>query len=481
MTSARRDAIVVGGGPNGLAAAALLAEHGLDVLVVEASERVGGGLASDELTMPGVVHDVCSAVHPLALASPYLRTLSLTQYGLEWIHPEIPLAHPIDDSRVAALHRSLDVTAEGLGPDGHRYRRLLAPFVERWDALVRELLAPAHIPRHPVLLARFALAGLRSAEGLLRARFETVEARALLAGCAAHSFLPLDRLASAAVGLVLAAASHAVGWPIPRGGAGSVARALERCLRERGVTIETGRRVRSLAELPPARVVLLDLTPRQVMAVAADELPTRYLRRLARYRYGPGAFKLDWALREPVPWTHLACTRAGTVHLGGTLEEVAVSERAPARGQVAERPFVLFVQPSLFDPERAPAGTHTAWAYCHVPNGFPGDVTEAIEARIERFAPGFRDVIAARSVLTPARLESLNPNLVGGDINGGLQDLGQLFTRPVARWNPYRTPSPGIFLCSSSTPPGGGVHGMCGYHAARTALRSAFGVRAPRV
>lgn len=479
MTPRRRDAIVVGGGPNGLAAAALLAEHGLDVLLVEASERVGGGLASDELTLPGVTHDVGSAVHPLALASPYLRTLSLTEHGVEWIHPEIPVAHPVDEHRVAALHRSLDATAERLGRDGARYRRLLGPFVERWDALVQEILAPAHLPRHPVLLARFGLAGLRSAEGLLRARFETAEARALLAGCAAHSFLPLDRLASAAVGLVLAAAGHAVGWPVPRGGAGTVARALEVCLRERGVTIETGRRVRRLAELPPARAVLLDLTPRQVMAVAADELPTRYRRRLAGYRYGPAAYKLDWALREPVPWVHDACVRAGTVHVGGTLEEVAASERAPARGRVSERPFVLFVQPSVFDPDRAPEGVHTAWAYCHVPNGFPGDATEAIEAQVERFAPGFRDVIVERSVLTPARLESLNPNLVGGDINGGLQDLGQLFTRPVARWDPYRTPSPRIFLCSSSTPPGGGVHGMCGYHAGRSALRTVFGITTP--
>jgi len=479
MTSRRRDAIVVGGGPNGLAAAAFLAEHGLDVLLVEAAERVGGGLASDELTLPGVTHDVGSAVHPLALASPYLRTLALSEHGVEWIHPEVPVAHPIDATRVAALHRSLDATAHGLGPDGDRYRRLLGPFVERWDALVREILAPVHLPRHPILLARFGIAGVRSAEGLLRARFETAEARALLAGCAAHSFLPLDRLASAAVGLVLTAAGHAVGWPIPRGGAGTVARALERCVRERGVTIETGRRIQRLEELPPARAVLLDLTPRQVMVVAADELPTRYLRRLAGYRYGPAAFKLDWALREPVPWIHEACARAGTVHVGGTLDAVATSERAPARGRVAEHPFVLFVQPSVFDPDRAPEGTHTAWAYCHVPNGFPGDATEAIEAQVERFAPGFRDVIVGRSVLTPARLESLNPNLVGGDINGGLQDLGQLFTRPVARWNPYRTPSPEIFLCSSSTPPGGGVHGMCGYHAARTALRTAFGITTP--
>lgn len=465
------DAVVVGAGPNGLAAAITLAEAGRKVLVLEANEDAGGGARSAELTLPGVVHDVCSAVHPMAVGSPFFSGQPLAAHGLEWIHPPVPLAHPLDGGRAAALHRSLEETVAELGRDGDAWGGLFGPLAGRWDALVPELLAPLHLPSHPLLMARFGLKALRSAAGLARSRFRGEEARALFAGLAAHSFLPLDRPASAAVGLVLGAAGHAVGWPIPRGGSGRIAGALVGRLRELGGELETGRRVRSLEELPDAATVLLDLTPRQVVAVAGDVLPSRYAGKLRDYRYGPGAFKVDWVLDGPIPWEAEICARAGTVHLGGTLEEVEASEAPPWRGEVAERPFVLLAQPSRFDPSRAPEGRDVVWAYCHVPHAFQGNVTDRIEAQVERFAPGFTDRIVARSVLPPAELEARNANLVGGDINGGVQDLGQLFFRPVARRTPYATPVDGLYLCSASTPPGGGVHGMCGYHAARAALK----------
>ena len=464
------EAVVVGSGPNGLAAAIALAQAGRPVTLIEGEETLGGGCRSAELTLPGYVHDICSTVHALALISPFLRTLPLAENGLELAHPDAPLAHPLDDGTAVMLERSVEETARGLGPDERAYRRLFAPLVARADDLVGDILGPLGPPRHPFVLGRFSLGAVRSAVGLGRSRFAGERARALLSGCAAHSMLSLRSPASAAFGLVLALSAHAVGWPVARGGSQRVADALADELRRLGGRIETGRWIESLDELAQAPV-LLDVTPRQFLRMAGDRLGGLYRRGLERYRYGPGVFKLDWALDGPIPWTAGEAARAGTVHLGGTLDQVAEAEETVARGGHAERPFVLLVQPSLFDPTRAPAGKHTAWAYCHVPNGSTHDMTGAIEAQVERFAPGFRDLVAARSAMDSAEIERLNPNYVGGDINGGLQDLRQLFTRPVPRPVPYSTPLDGVYLCSSATPPGGGVHGMCGYSAARAALR----------
>ncbi|MBW3571801.1 MAG: NAD(P)/FAD-dependent oxidoreductase [Gemmatimonadetes bacterium] len=464
------DAVVVGAGPNGLAAAIEMARAGRSVLVREANETVGGAARSAELTLPGFVHDPFSGVYPLAVGSPFLRALPLHEHGLEWVHPPAPLAHPFDDGTAALLERSYAATAATLGPDGDAYRRLLEPFSTRWDALARDILGPPGIPRHPLLLARFGLRAIRSVRGLTNGVFSGPRARALLAGSAAHAALSHRAPATASFGLVLNAAGHAVGWPFPRGGAGRLTEAMASLLRSLGGEIETGAPVRSLDELPRARATFLDLTPRQVLRVAGDRLPGRYRRALERFRYGPGAFKVDWALDGPIPWTAAECARAGTVHLGGTMEEIADAEEHVWGGGHAERPFVLVAQPTLADPSRAPAGRHTAWAYCHVPNGSAEDMTARIEAQVERFAPGFRDRVLARSVMDPARLERCDANLVGGDINGGAASLGQLFLRPVRSLKPYTTPVPGLYLCSASTPPGGGVHGMCGYHAARAAL-----------
>ncbi len=470
-----RDAVVVGAGPNGLAAAIELARHGLDVLVVERAEEPGGGARTAAMPLEGFVHDVCSAVHPLAAGSPFLSALSLHEHGLRWIHPGAPLAHPLPGTAAAVLERSLDATAEGLGRDGPAWRGLVGPLAERWEALAPDLLAPLHVPRHPLALARFGTRALRAATSVA-SRFRTPRARALFAGLAAHAFLPLDASPSAAVGIVLGAAGHAVGWPFPAGGAGALAKAMVGALEARGGTVVTGAEVERLDALPPSRAVLLDLTPRQALAVAGGRLPDGYRRTLERYRYGPGAFKVDFALDGPVPWTDQACEGAGTVHLGGPLEEVAAAEQAPWDGRVAERPFVLLAQPSAFDPSRAPPGRHVVWAYTHVPHGFRGSVADAIQARIERFAPGFGERVLLRVERSPAQAEADNPNLVGGDINGGVQDLGQLFARPAGVLDPYATPAEGLYLCSASTPPGGGVHGMCGFHAARSALRGTFGI-----
>lgn len=464
------DAVVVGSGPNGLAAAIELARAGLTTVIREAEATLGGGLRSAELTLPGYVHDIGAAVHPLALSSPFLSSLPLGAHGLEWVQPPAALAHPLDDGPAVLLERSVDVTAAGLGAGGAAWRRLHEPFVAHWPALAHDLLAPPlRVPTHPFLMARFGLHGLRSAAGLARG-LDGPRARALFAGNAAHSFLSLEALGTAAFGLILSITGHAVGWPIARGGSQRVADALLAYFRSLGGHTEAGAPVSDLGELGGSRVVMLDVGPRQVARLAGDRLPAGYRRSLLHYRYGAAAFKLDWALDGPVPWRAADCARAATVHLGGTLEEIAASEAAHERGHVHERPFVLFVQPTLFDPSRAPAGKHTAWAYCHAPNGFPHDLTGHIERQVERFAPGFRDRILARSVLSPAALERWNGNLVGGDINGGKMDLRQIVARPVARPMPYRTPLPGVYLCSASTPPGGGVHGMAGYHAARVAL-----------
>src|SRR6059058_1665799 len=466
------DAVVVGAGPNGLAAAIALARAGLSVRVLEAADSVGGGARSAELTLPGFVHDTCSAIHPLGVASPFFRTLPLAEHGLDWIEPAAPLAHPFDDGTAAVLERSPDAAVRGFGEDEERWRRLFAPLAREAEPLLEDVLAPLHLPAHPLLLARFGARAALPATALAWLAFRGEKARGVFAGLAAHSMLPLGRPPTAAFGLMLGLLAHSVGWPLPRGGSQRLSDALASYLRTLGGEIETGRHVESLAELGETRRVLLDVTPRGLLTLAGDRLPARYRRRLERYRYGPGVFKLDWALDGPIPWRAEECGRAATVHLGATLEEIAASEAAAFRGDSADRPYVLLAQQSLFDPTRAPAGRHTAWAYCHVPNGSTADMTDRIEDQVERFAPGFRERILARSALGPAVIERYNENYVGGDINGGAATLSQLFTRPVARVSPYTTPLPGVFLCSASTPPGGGVHGMCGYHAARAALRA---------
>lgn len=469
------DAVVVGSGPNGLAAAITLARAGHSVLLIEANHSLGGGARSAEVTLPGFLHDTCSAVHPLALASPFFRSLPLERFGLEWIQPGIPLAHPLED-RAVSLLRDLDETAARLRGDARAYRNLFQPLVRNWPKLVSEFLQPLlHFPRHPFALARFGLGAISPASFLARALFQQEEARALFAGIAAHSFLPLESIASAAFGLVLGMAGHAVGWPIPRGGSQAITQALAGYFRELGGKIETDRRLDSLGAVPKARAILLDLSAWQFARLAGDRLPTAYRARLRNFRRGPGVFKIDHALAEPVPWRAAECRNAGTVHLGGTLAEIAAAERAVARGEHPARPFVLVAQQSLFDETRAPHGRHTLWAYCHVPNGSTLDMAQRIEEQIERFAPGFRDCIVARHSSNTAELEKSNANLSGGEINGGAANLAQLLARPVFSANPYRTPLRGVYLCSASTPPGGGVHGMCGYHAARAALREIFG------
>ncbi len=476
------DAVVVGSGPNGLAAAITLAQAGCSVLVLEANSTIGGAARSAGLTRPGFVHDLGSAIHPLAFGSPFFRTLPLQRHGLEWIQPPIALAHPLDGGRAACLRQDLQEANESLGKDAPAWRRRMQPLVRDWEKLSAEFLRPMlHLPRHPLALARFGIPALAPAGALAKFWFEEAPARALFAGIAAHSFLPLEAIASAAFGLVLGAAGHAVGWPLPRGGAQSISDALAAHLRELGGAIETGRRIENLSQLPKARAVLFDTTCWQFARLAAEQLPSRYRRRLEEFRHAPGVFKIDYALSGPVPWLAAECRTAGTLHLGGTLEEIAASEREVARGGHAEKPFVLVAQQSLFDRTRAPGNQETLWAYCHVPYGSERDMTEAIERQFERFAPGFRDGVLARHISTASTLERSNANLIGGDINGGAADLWQLIARPVVSPAPYRTPRRGFYLCSSSTPPGGGVHGMCGYHAARTALRDIFGKRIPAV
>ncbi|MGH2729572.1 MAG: phytoene desaturase family protein [Actinomycetota bacterium] len=482
VTRPEYDAVVVGSGPNGLAAAVTIARSGASVLVLEANDTIGGGTRSAELTLPGFVHDVCSAIHPLAVASPFFRSLPLGGHGLAFVHPDIPAAHPFDDGTAAVLVGSVDDTAGLLGGDGSSYRRLMGPFVRSAPRLSTELFGPVGThelggvmvlrpPRHPLTLLRFAARGLRSATGLTKSRFRTEAARALFGGMAGHAMLPLDASPTAAFGILLMWLAHTDGWPAARGGSQKIADALVSYLESCGGRVETGRRVTTLREVPPARAILLDVSARALATIAADRLPARYQARLRRWRHGPGVFKLDWALDGPIPWTAEQCRSAGTVHLGGPFAELAAAEAAVAGGRHPERPFVILAQQSLFDAARAPDGKHTAWAYCHVPSGSTVDMTERVELQIERFAPGFKDLVLERSVMAPGDLEDRNANLVGGDISGGVQDLRQLFFRPVPRLVPYATPAPGLYICSSSTPPGGGVHGMCGYWAARAALR----------
>ena len=470
------DAIVVGSGPNGLAAAITLARAGCSVLVYEANATIGGGARSAELTLPGFLHDVCSAVHPLAAGSPFFKTLPLQRMGLEWIQPDIPLAHPLDDGSAACLYRDIDVTAQQLFGDSGAYRRLMKPLTRDWENLSMEFLQPMlHWPQHPITLAHFGILGLCPATLLAKFVFKGERARALFAGIAAHSFLPLEAPVSSAFALVLGLAGHAVGWPIPRGGSQQISNALAGYLRELGGNIEVNHRIENLRDLPESRAILLDVSVWEFLRIAGQQLPSRYRRRLESFRHAPGIFKIDYALSEPIPWKAEACRRAGTIHLGGSIDEIATAEREVSRGKIPERPFVLVAQQSLFDETRAPRGQHTLWAYCHVPFNCATDMSDQIESQIERFAPGFRDCILARHTMAAADLARSNPNLAGGDINGGAANLSQLIARPILGATPYRTPLPGVYLCSASTPPGGGVHGMCGYHAARAALREIFG------
>jgi phytoene dehydrogenase-like protein len=472
------DAVVVGSGPNGLAAAITLARAGRSVVVYEGAETIGGGMRSAELTLPGYVHDVCSTVQGTSAASPFFAGLDLAKHGVELVQPPIPVAHPLDDGRVALLERSVEATAAGLGVDGRAYRRLFGPLVREAGLTLPFILGPSlRIPRHPLAVARFGLDALWPAAPFARRHFRDDPAQALFSGLCAHSMVALERPVTASFGLVLAMTAHAYGWPVVRGGTQRLADGLAAELRALGGEIVTGHPVASLDELPAARAILFDTTPRALVSIAGSTLKGAYRRRLAGFRYGPGVVKLDWALDGPIPWTAEGAGRAGTVHVGGTGAEIAAAEAEVARGRHPERPFVIVVQASRFDPSRAPDGKHTGWAYAHVPNGSGLDISERIEAQVERFAPGFRDLILARSVRLPADLEADNPNYVGGDINAGIEDVRQLFTRPVARLDPYSTPARGIYLCSSSTPPGGGVHGMCGVWAARSALRREFGHR----
>jgi phytoene dehydrogenase-like protein len=467
------DAVVIGTGPNGLSAAIVLAQAGCKVVVFEANHTVGGGARSAELTLPGFTHDICSAVHPFAIASPFWRSLPLAAHGLEWIDPPAMLGHPFDDGSALVVERSLDATIAALGRDGDAYRRTIGRVVQNWARLERAVLGPFDVPRHPFVLAQFGWQALQSAKGLATRAFEEQRTRAMFAGIAAHGMLPLDRLLTAGIGLALGAMCHVAGWQIPRGGAQNITNALVRHLQSLGGEVIADSRVTALDKLPPSKVILCDLSPKPLLSIAGRTLPTRYRQKLERYRYGPGVFKVDWALAAPIPWKAGACRRAGTLHLGGTLGEIASSENAAWEGKVDDRPFVLLSQPTLFDPSRAPMGKHVAWGYCHVPAASTVNMLDRVEQQIERFAPGFRDCVLARSVMTPADIEAHNANLVGGDIGAGVMDLRQYFTRPT--WRNYSTPVRGLYICSAATPPGVGVHGMCGYYAARRALSDMFG------
>jgi phytoene dehydrogenase-like protein len=476
MSNTEYDAVVVGSGPNGLAAAITLRQEGLSVLLIEGKDVIGGGLTSAEYTLPGFVHDVCSAIHPLALGSPFFETLPLADHGLVYLQPELAAAHPFDDGSVAVLAGSVEQTAKSLGADEQTYLEIFNPVVRDWPLIAADVLAPLHFPKHPIAMAQFGLKALTSATYFAK-RFKTKEAKGLWAGMAAHAIQPLSNLSTSAIALVLMTAGHLKGWPIPQGGSKEIANALASYFISIGGRIQTGQFIKNLSELPSAKTVLFDVTPKQLLAIAGHKFSPLYKWQLERYRYGMGVFKIDWALDGPIPFTAAQARRAGTVHIGNTIEEIALSEKITWEGQHSEKPYVLLAQQSLFDDTRAPEGKHTAWAYCHVPNGSTKDMTAFIEQQVERFAPGFKDLILARHTMNTAEVQAYNPNYIGGDINGGVIDLGQLFTRPVLRSSPYRTSAKGLYICSSSTPPGGGVHGMCGYHAARQALIDIFSIK----
>lgn len=469
------DAIVVGSGPNGLAAAILMQQNGLSILLIEGKETIGGGLRTAELTLPGFQHDVCSAVHPLAVASPFFEKLPLAGFGLDYIFPSVAAAHPFDNGTAALLKGSVQETASVLGDDEQAYRKLMTPVVNDWPLIAPDVLGPLHFPTHPMAMARFGLPALTAATHLAK-RFKTPEAKGLLAGIAAHSIQPLSNLATSAIALVLMASGHLKGWPVPKGGSQQIANSLAAYFISIGGKIQTNFYVSALNQLPSAHAVLFDVTPKQLLQIAGHKFSSIYKWQLERYRYGMGVFKIDWALDAPIPFTAEGCRQAGTVHIGNTFEEIAGGEQQIWDGKHPDKPYVLLAQPSILDDTRAPEGKHTAWAYCHVPNGSTKDMTAIIENQVERFAPGFKDTILAKHTMNTAQMEEYNPNYIGGDINGGVIDIGQLFTRPVLRWSPYTTSAKGIYICSSSTPPGGGVHGMCGYHAAKKALQETFGL-----
>jgi len=469
------DAIVIGSGPNGLAAAITLQQAGVSVLLLEGKETIGGGLRTAEITLPGYLHDICSAIHPMAVASPFMSQLPLQQYGLEFIYPEVAAAHPFDDGTAAVLKRSIEETAKLLGEDEAAYAKLIQPITKIWPGIAPDVLGPFHFPKHPLSMAQFGLKALTSANYLSR-EFHTAKAKGLWAGMAAHSIQPLTNAATSAIGLVLMAAAHLNGWPVPKGGSAAIANALAAYFISLGGRIETNSYVSSIDQLPATKAMLFDVTPKQLLQIAGNRFSQTYTKQLQRYRYGMGVFKIDWALQEPIPFRAPECRQAGTVHIGNTIQEILESEQLSSAGVHPEKPFVLLAQPSVFDASRAPAGKHTAWAYCHVPNGSTIDMTTAIENQVERFAPGFKDLILARHTFNTQQLQAYNPNYIGGDINGGIINLRQLYTRPAIRWSPYTTPAKGVYICSSSTPPGGGVHGMCGYHAARRALHDVFAI-----
>lgn len=470
------DAIIVGSGPNGLSAAITLQKAGLSVLIVEAKPTIGGGMRTAELTLPGFKHDICSAIHPMAMGSPFFADLPLHEHGLEFVHAPLPAAHPFDNGSAAILSRSIEETAKPLGKDGQAYLKLIQPLVESWPKIVDDVMGPLGFPKHPLLLAQFGLKAMQPASWIAN-HFKTEAAKGLWAGMTAHSIQPLTNYASTAIGMVLSAVGHLYGWPIPKGGSQSIADALGSYFISLGGKIETAFLVKSLNQLPSSDVVLFDVTPKQLLEIAGDRFSPLYKWQLERYRYGMGIFKVDWALDGPIPFTATECSKAATVHLGNTFNEIAAAEKLASSGGHPEKPFVLLAQQSLFDSTRAPKGKNTAWAYCHVPNGSTVNMTAAIENQVERFAPGFKDQILAKNSMNSSQIEAYNPNYIGGDINGGIIDIGQLFTRPALRISPYRTSAKGIYICSSSTPPGGGVHGMCGFHAAKTALKDVFKIQ----
>ena len=480
LNSKGYDAVVVGSGPNGLAAAITMQQVGLSVLLIEGKDKVGGGLRTSELTLPNFMHDVCSAVHPMAMASPFFSSLPLQQFGLKYINPTYPAAHPLENGDVAVLYRSILETANALGPDKQAYIDLIGPLVKDWDKLVGNILSPLRFPKHPLKLARFGFSALQSAT-MVAKRFSSQKAQALWGGMAAHAIQPLGNLSTAAIGMVLPAVGHIHGWPIPVGGSQSISFALESYFVSLGGKVQTGFMITDINQLPTAKVTMLDVTPKQLQEIAGDRLSRIYKYQLNNYRYGMGVFKVDWALSDPVPFASQDLRKAGTIHLGNTFKDIELSERQSASGIISRNPFVLMAQPTVFDNTRAPKGKHIAWAYCHVPSGSTIDMTAIIENQIEKFAPGFRETILARKTMNTKELQNYNPNYIGGDINGGILDIRQLYTRPALRLSPYRTSSKGLYLCSSSTPPGGGVHGMCGYYAARQALSDIFDIDLPAV
>lgn len=465
------DVIIIGSGPNGLSAGIYLAQKGKKVLILEAASSAGGGTRTAELTLPGFHHDVCSSVHPMGILSPFFKTLNLERFGLEWIYPNASVAHPLDNGEVIMLKTSVEETAQQLGADSRKYNRIMTPLAKHTDWLMEDSMKPLGIPKHPLFLAQFGLRGLLPAKTLGKMAFKTPEAKALFAGCAAHSIIPFEKMFSSAVGLVFLATGHSINWPVAKGGSKSIAEALLKCFTSLGGDIRFSSRITKMSDLPKAKAYLFDTDPLQLVKIAENELPKKYIKRVKKYNFGPGVFKIDYALSGPIPWANPKCNEASTVHLGGTLEEIAQGEKDVWEGRHNNKPFVLLTQQSLFDSERSPEGQHTCWAYCHVPNGSEKDMSEIIENQIERFAPGFKKLIIAKHSMNTKAFHAYNPNYVGGAVTGGAADITQLFTRPIARFDPYSTPNPKLFICSASTPPGGGVHGMNGYHAAKSVLK----------